>query len=198
MVFKTGDGISIQLILIFKLVKGNLKTKFPHNRAPLHISSNTNKQFRKTIWKLWLIGQCCQVVLDWATNQTSRKDWIEGVVHKWMRALHMKPKSTKRSWSDDIDLFINQFFLTLTIGQGPQLRTIAVYVHEEVYQIWLKWVCELAVFQTSSLPLLNWPRRFPKKHLYALEKNKFIRKFSSPRACIFTCNLFFKLYKARW
>ena len=49
MVFKTGDGISIQLILIFKLVKGNLKTKFPHNRAPLHISSNTNKQFRKYI-----------------------------------------------------------------------------------------------------------------------------------------------------
>ena len=107
----------------------------------------------------------------------------------------MKPKSTKRSWSDDIDLFINQFFLTLTIGQGPQLRTIAVYVHEEVYQIWLKWVCELAVFQTSSLPLLNWPRRFPKKHLYALEKNKFIRKFSSPRACIFTCNLFFTVLK---
>ena len=103
----------------------------------------------------------------------------------------MKPKSTKRSWSDDIDLFINQFFLTLTIGRGPQLRTIAVYVHEKVYQIWLKWVCELAVFQTSSLPLLNWPRRFPKKHLYALEKNKFIRKFSSPLACIFTCNLFF-------
>ena len=61
-------------------------------------------------------------------------------------------------------------FLTLTIGQGPQLRTIAVYVHEEVYQIWLKWVCELAVFQTSSLPLLNWPRRFPRNHLYALEK----------------------------
>ena len=107
----------------------------------------------------------------------------------------MKPKSTKRSWSDDIDLFINQFFLTLTIGQGPQLRTIAVYVHEEVYQIWLKWVCELAVFQTSSLPLLNWPRRFPKKHLYALEKNKFIRKFSSPLACIFTCNLFFTVLK---
>ena len=46
-IFKTGDGISIQLVLIFKLVKGNLKTKFPHNRAPLHISSNTNKQFRK-------------------------------------------------------------------------------------------------------------------------------------------------------
>ena len=107
----------------------------------------------------------------------------------------MKPKSTKRSWSDDIDLFINQFFLTLTIGQGPQLRTIAVYVHEEVYQIWLKWVWELAVFQTSSLPLLNWPRRFPKKHPYALEKNKFIRKFSSPRACIFTCNLFFTVLK---
>ena len=34
---------------IFKLVKGNLKTKFPRIRAPLHISSNTNKQFRKTI-----------------------------------------------------------------------------------------------------------------------------------------------------
>ena len=30
------------------------------------------------------------------------------------------------------------FFLILTIGQGPQLRTIAVEVYEEVSQIWLK------------------------------------------------------------
>ena len=38
-------------------------------------------------------------------------------------------------FSYDSNLF---FSLTLTIGQGPQLITIAVEVHEEVSQIWLK------------------------------------------------------------
>ena len=48
MIFKTGDGISIQLILIFKLVKGNMKTKFPHNRAPLpYLQTQTNNLERQ-------------------------------------------------------------------------------------------------------------------------------------------------------
>ena len=57
-----------------------------------------------------------------------------------MRVLHMKPKSTKRSLNNNVDLFIKQnlFFLTLTLGQGPQLRTKAVEVYEEVSQMWLK------------------------------------------------------------
>ena len=50
----------------------------------------------------------------------------------------------------------------------------------------VKQIFELAVFQTSSLPLLNWRRRLPRNHLYALEKIKFIRQFSGQLACTLT------------
>ena len=44
-------------------------------------------------------------------------------------------------------------------------------------------IFELAVFQTSSLPLLNWRLRYPETIFMPWKKIKFIRQFSGQLAC---------------
>ena len=47
-------------------------------------------------------------------------------------------------------------------------------------------IFELAVFQTSSLPLLNWRLRYPETIFMPWKKIKFIRQFSGQLACTLT------------